>query len=612
MVHNKAVLCLLLAGVSLPAMAPEDTVQVDASNSAMRPYIERYTTDRATLQRMFSSPMAPAAQERMKKFQADWLERIGKLDFDGLTEEGKVDYILFRNYVEHDSRQLDLQSRRNREMAPMLPFEGPVLALEEARRSMKWIEGRAAAEALVAIEKQVTAVKRSLESEMRQSTSKRSLANQAAVNAQALRGILKHWYDFYNGYDPLFTWWTAEPYKATDAALQAYAKFLREKIAGVRSGADAAPEPLAGPGRRGGGGLALTGTSAVAQAGDTSDIVGVPVGRDGLMSELAYEMIPYTPEELIAIANKEFAWCEGEMKRASRELGYGDDWHKALEHVKNLYVDPGKQTTLIRDLALEAVDFLKKNDLVTVPELSNESWHIEMMAPERQLVNPFFLGGDLIIVSYPTSTMTHEQKMMGMRGNNPHFSRATVFHELTPGHHLQGYMAARYHTYREAFRTPFYGEGWSLYWELLMWDLKFGKTPEDRIGMLFWHMHRCARIIFSLSFHMEKMTPQECVDFLVDRVGHERENAAGEVRRSFDGSYGPLYQAAYLLGGMQLHDLHRELVESGKMTNRAFHDAVLKEGSIPIEMVRASLMKQRLTRDFVTSWKFRGPNPLGN
>ena len=51
--------------------------------------------------------------------------------------------------------------------------------------------------------------------------------------------------------------------------------------------------------------------------------------------------------------------------------------------------------------------------------------------------------------------------------------------------------------------------------------------------MLFWRMHRCARIIFSLSFHLGKMTPQECIDFLVDKVGHERDNATAEVRRSF-------------------------------------------------------------------------------
>jgi uncharacterized protein (DUF885 family) len=228
------------------------------------------------------------------------------------------------------------------------------------------------------------------------------------------------------------------------------------------------------------------------------------------------------------------------------------------------------------------------------------------MSPELQLVNPFFTGGEVISVSFPTSSMTFEQKMMSMRGNNIPMSRATVFHELIPGHHLQGFMAARHRPYRAVVAgTPFITEGWSLYWELLLWDMKFHKTPADRVGALFWHMHRCARIIFSLSFHLGKMSPEECVNLLVDRVGHERENAAGEVRRSFAGIYSPLYQAAYLLGGMQLYALHKELVDSGKMTNRQFHDAVLKENRIPVEMIRASLIRQRLTRDYSASWKFR-------
>jgi uncharacterized protein (DUF885 family) len=344
-----------------------------------------------------------------------------------------------------------------------------------------------------------------------------------------------------------------------------------------------------------------------ARAGDTSDIIGDPIGHDALMAELAHEMIPYTPEELIAIAKKELAWCENEMKKASRDLGYGDDWHKALEHVKNLYVDPGKQPELIRDLAREAEKYVEDNDLLTVPPLAKEDWGMLMMTPERQLVNPFFTGGANISVSYPTSGMSHEQKLMSMRGNNPHFSRATVHHELIPGHHLQGFMTSRYKPYRSVFSTPFWGEGWALYWEPLLWDRGFAQTPENRIGMLFWRMHRCARIIFSLSFHLEKMTPQECIELLVERVGHERENAAAEVRRSFETAYAPLYQAAYLLGGLQIYSLQKELVGGGKMTNKQFHDAILREGRIPVEMVRAILTQQPPPREFKSSWKFYGP-----
>ncbi len=233
---------------------------------------------------------------------------------------------------------------------------------------------------------------------------------------------------------------------------------------------------------------------------------------------------------------------------------------------------------MIRELALEAIKFMDDHDLITIPPIARETWRMTMMSPQAQLLNPFFLGGEVIQVSYPTDAMSYEQKIMSMRGNNRPFAKATVFHELIPGHELQGYMGARFHPYRGAAlgRTPFVTEGWSLYWEMLLWDMKFQNTPEERVGALFWRMHRCARIIFSLSFHLEKMTPDECVKFLVDRVGFERENAIGEVRRSFAGGYAPLYQAAYLLGGMQFYALHKELVDSGKMTNRQFHDAILK------------------------------------
>lgn len=126
------------------------------------------------------------------------------------------------------------------------------------------------------------------------------------------------------------------------------------------------------------------------------------------------------------------------------------------------------------------------------------------------------------------------------------------------------------------------------------------------MGMLFWRTHRAARIIFSLRFHLGEMTPQEAVDFLVDRVGHERANAEGEVRRSFAGAYSPLYQAAYMLGGLQFRALRRELVDSGAMTDREFHDAILQGGGMPVELVRARLTGARLTRDYAARWRFAG------
>src|SRR5512145_2684988 len=136
-----------------------------------------------------------------------------------------------------------------------------------------------------------------------------------------------------------------------------------------------------------------------------------------------------------------------------------------------------------------------------------------------------------MLVAYAKDEMSQEDKQMVMQGNNRHFTRIVTAHELIPGHHLQALSSARHRPYRSAFSTPFYVEGWPLYWEMRLWDLDYGQTPEDRIGMLFWRMHRSARIIVSLKFHLGRIKPEEMVKFLVERVGHEKFGATSEVRR---------------------------------------------------------------------------------
>jgi uncharacterized protein (DUF885 family) len=163
-----------------------------------------------------------------------------------------------------------------------------------------------------------------------------------------------------------------------------------------------------------------------------------------------------------------------------------------------------------------------------------------------------------------------------------------------------------YKTYRRPFMTPFWTEGWAFYWEMILWDRGFPGSPEERIGMLFWRMHRCLRIIFSLKFHLGQMTPEECIDLLVEKGGHERATAEGEVRRSFNGDYTPLYQAGYMLGALQFYALRKEILSSKLMTEKEFHDRVLTENNMPVEMVRALLKDEKLDRWHQPSWKFYG------
>lgn len=515
---------------------------------------------------------SPEQRKRLVTIDSLYLAQLEAVDFKSLSIYGKVDYILLKKEITYDQEVLAKEARKYGQVVNYIKFADRIYALERKRRRGDFVEGEKIAGELNLILKEFKADSAGL---TKVQTLDMPVAKMLQEAIDGLKGRLKGFYDFYDTYDPAFTWWVPAPYLVLNKALTDYSEMAIKK-----------------------------GKVMTTQKPDASGIKGVPIGREDLIAQLKAEMIPYTPEELIALANKEFAYCDKEMLKASQEMGFGNDWKAALEKVKNSYVPVGHQPELIVKLYNDAIDFIRERDLITIPPLAEETWGMVMMSPQRQLVNPFFTGGKEISISYPTNSMQYQDRLMSMRGNNPYFSRATVQHELIPGHNLQYFMNSRYKSYRKDFETPFAVEGWSLYWELLLYDKGFAKSPEERVGMLFWRMHRCARIIFSLNYHLGNWTPQQSVDFLVDRVGHERANAEGEVRRSFEGSYSPLYQVAYLVGGLQLMQLKREMVDSGKMTYKQFHDAAIKESLIPVEMLRATFLNQDLDKDFTTSWKF--------
>ncbi len=555
-----------------------------AEEPGLKNLIEHYRADKEALERYYTIPYSSARRERFNEFNREWVDILAKIDFDKLSLDGQVDYILLKNHLNRELRKLETDAVAAAEMEPLLPFAAKIVELREDLQKMRWIEGVKAAAALNDINNQIVATRTSLEQRLSPEAEsedmsavsgiKKIVAQSAASAADVLQNGLNEWFTFYSPYDPHFAWWAAEPYKKTDQALQSYIEFLREKLIGMKPGVQ-------------------------------TTVFMDPIGRDRAMEELAFEMLPYTPEEILSLAWQEQAWCEKERIAASRELGFGDDWRKAMEHVRSKYIVPGQlgqHAEVVRFFAVEAIEFLEKHDQLTIPKLAKDIWRLTMKSPEQQLRNPFFGGGEVTHVPYPTNTMPHAQKMQSLRDNNPHFSWATVHHELIPGHHLQIYMTRRYRSYRSVFRTAFFSEGWPLYWEMRLWDMGFQKSPEDRIGMLFWRIYHCARIIFSMSFQLGKMTGQECIDFVIDRVGMDPINAARFSAMTMTDR--PIHRCSYLVGGLQIRALSRELVDSGKMTAKAFHDAALLENSIPIELLRAKLINQKLSPEFIPKWKF--------
>lgn len=609
--HHLAGLACLTSLLALALMP------LRAEPPALPSLISQYEADQHLLERHLAlAGNSDSALAHQRELLRRWVARITALPFDQLPHDQQVDAVLLQNELQASLLQLDIRAERRTELAPWLPFQSLVDSLTEARVRGEPLDPEKAASLLAPAPKAIKAAREALKTAKQKKDGKTDAPPQSSATTsspkepvpalalptphqallaseatEALASNLKRWFENYQGFLPDFAWWVRQPHDEAAKALADYAKYLREEIAGIK--APSKDKESSSP-----------------DADDADNpLLGKAIGADNLQRHLALEFIPYSPSELITIAEREFAWCEEQMRAAAQEMQLGDDWKKALQQTKLQHVKPGEQEAFVRDEALRATAFIKQRQLVTVPPQCEQWWGTRMLplAEQRDIPYAAYSGHDML-VAFASESMKHEDKLMSMRGNNRPFTRNVVPHELIPGHHLQGYMAARERPYRRLFSTPFFVEGWSLYWEMRFYALHYQTTPEDRIGALFWRMHRCARIIVTLKFHLGQMEPEQMVDFLIERVGHERFGATSEVRRFIRGNYAPLYQCGYMLGGLQLLALQRELVGSGKLSEQQFHDALLKLGPIPVELARSSLLQQPLSPAFKTQWRFDAPS----
>jgi hypothetical protein len=520
--------------------------------------INHFTEDRSAWERKFPNPTERRHIARAAVVQ-QYITKVEDLKQCAVTRSEFLDVLLFAERLDQFTRDDNLEHERNTKLHINFPWLNRLFTLDDKLRDFDFPDGHAASIDLAGVLLDAQALTKNI-----QDLPLDEQTDRLATHLDLVVDALNHWWKFIGGYNPDVTWWCSETVSTLQETLQSLKGLLVRHI------------------------------------GD--ELIGQPVGRDVLSQHLAASWIAHSVDDLIAAAEREWEWCRQQCASVVKEMGVAD-WDAALEACKVSAAPPGSQPEIVRDLATEASRYVTENDLLTVNSTANGTWRMEMMSAEDQKTNPFFLGGETIIVSYPTSGMSIAARQMSMRGNNAAFSRATVQHELIPGHHMQQWASSRFHTHRNIWWTPFWVEGWTLHWEMLLWDRGFPETPEQRCGMLFWRMHRCARVLFSLKFHLGEMTASECVEFLVRECGHEPANAHAEIRRSVGNRYPPLYQLAYQIGGMQVRALYREATTRG-WSPKAFHDRFLQENEMPIAAVRALMLGLPFNEAHLKDWRF--------
>src|SRR5262249_27923594 len=140
-----------------------DSGDLATPQSEMRGMIERYTVDRGSLTRFYTVDTSTARYNRMKQFYTEWLAALARVNFDVMSEEGRIDYLLFKNLLDHELRQLDLRAKSLAEMASALPFAQTISDLEDARRRMEPVNPARTAALLTVLNKQIEETRKSVE-----------------------------------------------------------------------------------------------------------------------------------------------------------------------------------------------------------------------------------------------------------------------------------------------------------------------------------------------------------------------------------------------------------------------------------------------------------------
>ena len=136
--------------------------------------------------------------------------------------------------------------------------------------------------------------------------------------------------------------------------------------------------------------------------------------------------------------------------------------------------------------------------------------------------------------------------------------------------------------------APEFVEGWGMYSEQMMREQGFDDGPAFRTAMYTDAVWRACRIILDVRMHRGELTPDEATDFLVEHTSFETANARAEVRRY---TYTPGYQLSYLLGKVLILGLREEEQRrrGAAFSLGAFHDTLLRNGSLPITFHRRLL-----------------------
>jgi uncharacterized protein (DUF885 family) len=298
-------------------------------------------------------------------------------------------------------------------------------------------------------------------------------------------------------------------------------------------------------------------------------------------------------DAILELGHQKLAEERGARAAAAREIDANANEHEVMARVKADHAETfagaleGYRTAMGRARA-----HLLERGLVTVPDderidVIETPEYLRNVIPFAAYFSPAAFDADSKGIYVVTPSVRGDPNAI-LEHNRASISNTSI-HEAYPGHHLQLDMARRHPSLTRLLAdAPEFVEGWGMYSELMMREQGFDDGPEFRVMLHTDAIWRACRIILDVQLHRGEMSVDEGVDLLVEQTRFARDNARSEVEWY---TYRPTYPLSYLLGRTLLVELREaeRRRQGDAFSLRAFHDTLLRNGSLPLSFHRRLL-----------------------
>ncbi|MCH8684227.1 DUF885 domain-containing protein [Pedomonas mirosovicensis] len=296
-----------------------------------------------------------------------------------------------------------------------------------------------------------------------------------------------------------------------------------------------------------------------------------------------------SPEEIHQIGLKEVARIRAEMDGVVKRSGFKGD-RKAF--IQMLRTDPRFYVKTPEELLMRSGALAKQIDgelprfFGRLPRLPYTVKPIPADQAEGT-TTAYYMSG--LMQAGRAGTYAVNTSKLDQR---PLFEMPSLtLHEAVPGHHLQ--IALQQELDLPLFRRHLshftaFTEGWGLYAERLGYDMGLYDDPYAEFGRLSYEMWRACRLVVDTGIHAKGWTKEQAMDFMLENTALSRHNIEAEVNRYISW---PGQALAYKIGELKIRELRAKAEKAlgERFDIRAFHDAVLENGSVPLDVLESHI-----------------------